>query len=256
VGSREGLLNSRFFALKLSDGSFGALPGWSTDGGAFGNFGPVSGQAAVDYTPPARVFFGTRQFGALNRTLWCVNIDTGVPCWGQAHGDIDTAITLRGDRLYVANNAGQVKAVDKLTGTNLWAGPFTIPGGEGPAKGFIMAPPGPTNYVLFSTATRVRSLTDTGAGFLVNWPGGVALNAPSTPVLAAGDTVVYVGTAPSGPGVPDACLLQLVTTTGTVAHCFQLGDRKAAVGSPTLDIRNRFVYVLTEDGILYAIQLP
>ena len=134
--------------------------------------------------------------------------------------------------------------------------PFTIPGGEGPAKGFIMAPPGPANHVLFSTATRVRSLTDTGAGFFENWPGGVALSAPSTPVLAGGDTVVYVGTAPSAPGVPDACLWQRATTTGAGVHCFGLGDRKAAVGSPTLDIRNRFVYVLTEDGILYAIQLP
>ena len=125
---------------------------------------------------------------------------------------------------------------------------FTIPVGEGPAKGYVAADIlGQSLY--FSTTTRVRSLRDDGATFTDNWPGGVGLTSPSTPVHASLDTVVYVGSG-------DGNLYRLRVSDGSVFDFFTLGLGDALVGSPTLDLRANYLYVGTEAGRVYAVELP
>jgi uncharacterized repeat protein (TIGR01451 family) len=251
VGSREAG-GSRLFGLRLADGQPAAPEGWAVNGGPFGSIGPVSGQAAVDYATH-RVYFASRALVAPNnRTVWCVDFETGLVVWAQPHGDIDASVSLRGDHLYVATNDGRVLALRTSDGGVDWT--FNIPAGEGVAKGYVV-----TNFLntnlYFSTATRVWSLRDDGLSFFSNWPSGVALpgglpgNAPSTPVYPPGAAYVWVGGS-------DNRLHRLNVTDGSAFDNFFLGDPAipTAVGSPTLDLSGGFVYVGTEAGRVYAIQ--
>jgi len=246
VGSRD-TTGSQLYGLRLTDGQ-PLSPGWTFDGGAFGRIGPVNGQAVVDYATH-RVFFASRAFGAApdNKTLWCVDFETGLPLWAKPYGDIDASLGLRGGRLYVATNAGTVLAVNASDGLAAWT--FTIPASEGPAKGYVAADVLSQN-LYFSTSTRVWSLRDAGPTFSDNWPpGGAFPPSPSTPVYAPLDTVVYVGGG-------DGRLYRLNVGDGTILDFFTLGKGDAAVGSPTLDLRGNYVYVGTEAGRVYAVQLP
>ena len=262
VGSRETPpTTSRFYALRLNDGAASPLPGWSQDFG--GRMGPIFGQAAVDYET-SRVYFASRQYGAGagdNNTLWCLELLTGAVVWARPYGDIDASISLRGNRLYIAtNNPRTVQAIDKLTGNATWtvSGAFPItPAGEGPAKGFVFARVGSTvnsTDLYFATANRIWKLTDDGGpSYIDNWPGGIAVNSPSTPISLPGDVYVYVGSG-------DGSLHRHDTTTGALVDFFPLGDQSPAlrskVGSPTFDIRNNFIYVPADAGLVYAIERP
>src|SRR5262249_1487875 len=83
----------------------------------------------------------------------------------------------------------------------------------------------------------------------VGWASGVAVNSPSTPVYAPGDTVLYVGSG-------DGKLYRLNVSDGSVFDSFTLGAGDAMVGSPTLDLRGHYLYVGTEAGRVYAVELP
>jgi uncharacterized repeat protein (TIGR01451 family) len=253
VGSRDPA-GSQLFALRLADGQPVGPGGWVVNGAPFGTIGPVSGQAAVDYVA-RRVYFASRASGVApnNRTVWCVDFETGLVLWAQAHGDVDAAVSLRGNHLYVATNDGRVLALRTSDGGADWT--FTVPGAEGVAKGYVV-----TNFlntnVYFSTATRVWSLRDDGASFFLNWgasgvplPGGIPGNSPSTPVYAPGAPHVWVGGS-------DNRLHRLNVGDGSGFDSFVLGDAAVptAVGSPTLDLSGGFVYVGTEAGRVYAIQ--
>jgi hypothetical protein len=251
VGSRDPL-GSQLFGLRLADGQAGP-PGWAVNGAPFGTIGPVNGQAAVDYATK-RVYFASRAFGASpnDRTVWCVDFETGLVVWAQSHGDIDASVSLRGNHLYVATNDGRVLALGTSDGLPDWT--FTIPAGEGVARGYVV-----TNFLntnlYFATSTRVWSLRDDGPAYFVIWPGGVTLpggipgNSPSTPVYAPGAAHVWVGGS-------DNRLHRLNVTDGSGFDSFVLGEPSipTAVGSPTLDLGGGFVYVGTEAGRVYAIQ--
>ncbi len=239
---------STFYALKLTDGT-SAAPGWVQAAG--GTIGPVHGQPAVDYsTSPPRVYFATRAYGSApnDKTLWCLDAETGAVLWSRAYGDIDAGVTLRGSRLYVATNAGEVKAIDKDSGVASWTYAIVPQPTEGPAKGFVYASPFTTD-LYFASNGRIYSLTDTGASYVENWPGGAVVSSPSTPILVPGDTIVWVGSG-------DGSLKRYRASDAVLLSTTPLGDGSAAVGGPTFDLQNGFVYVGTEAGIVYAIELP
>ena len=79
------------------------------------------------------------------------------------------------------------------------------------------------------------------------------MNSPSTPISLPGDVYVYVGSG-------DGSLHRHDTTTGALVDFFPLGDQSPAlrskVGSPTFDIRNNFIYVPADAGLVYAIERP
>ncbi len=257
VGSRNSFSGAPnvLYALRLDTGGF-AAPGWTQSaGGPDGRIGVVNGQAAVDYnSSPPRVYFASRAFGSApaDRTLWCLNLETGAIIWAEPHGDIDGSVTLRGDRLYVGAFNGvshEVRAIDTGTGLAKWV----LPTGDGPVKGFVLADR-VSSDLYFSTTGRVWGITDTGGTtFTPKWNaplGFVAFPNPSTPLYAPQDTFVFVG----GGGR----LFRLGALDGSlnILDSFRLGDGNAQVGSPTLDILHNFVYVGTDAGIVYAIQLP
>jgi trimeric autotransporter adhesin len=253
VGTRDPA-GSKFYALRVLDGSTLA-PGWEFDGGAFGRIGAINGQATVDYAA-RRVYFGSREFDAVdNKTVWCLDVETGVPCAGftpQAYGNVDTGVSLSGGRLFVGTNDGagtdpRVRALRASDGLEDWSYPIA-PVAEGAPKGYVTVDRF-TGDVYFSTATTVWAL-DTGGG--VKWTCN-SLTSPSIPVYAPGGAFVYVGAG-------DGTLHRLHWSGGsedtTAPFPITLGDGSAAVGSPTYDLPAGYMYVGAEDGIVYAVQLP
>ena len=248
VGARDSL-GSKFYALRLADGGF-ASPGWVFDGGAFGKIGPILGQAAVDQQGK-RVYFASRTFDGSNpNTIWCVNLETGAGFWAAAVGDVDTAVTFVGDRLYVGTNAGEVKAIDTSAGNEghvAWS--FPIPASEGNVKGYV-AVNRISGDVFFSTANRLWGLRSDGTA---RWtPADRALASPSTPVFAPLDVWIYVGGG-------DGQFHRFSVSTGaedTIAPFPVSLVDGGGVGSPTFDLPAGFVYVGSESGLVYAIRLP
>jgi outer membrane protein assembly factor BamB len=249
VGSRDSA-GSRFFALRLSDGSF-AAPGWAIDGGVFGKIGPIHGQAAVDPVKK-RVYFASRAFDTLlnSNTVWCIDVEGATEDWAAPVGDVDSGVTVFGDRLYVGTNAGEVKAIDTShggEGNTVWS--FPIPALEGNVKGYV-AVDRITGDAFFSTAGRLWALKADGTP---RWsPPYRALDSPSTPVFAPQDSWVYVGGG-------DGQLHRFSVSTGEedLIAPFPVNlTEGGAVGSPTFDLAGGFVYVGSEAGLVYAIRLP
>jgi uncharacterized repeat protein (TIGR01451 family) len=249
VGTHEST-GSKFYALNLADGQVA----WTFDGTPFGRIGAISGQAAVDYQAK-RVYFASREFDAVanNKTVWCVDFETGLPCAGfapQAYENIDTAVSLSGSRLFVGSNnaAGtnpRVRAIRASNGVQDWSFAIPMPA-EGAPKGYVVTDR-LTGDSYFSTATTVWAVD---AGGTEKWRLP-SLVAPSTPVYAPGDAFVYFGAG-------DGKLHRIRVAGGedtTSPFPIRLGDGSAAVGSPTFDLPN-YIYVGTENGIVYAVQLP
>ncbi len=247
AGSRETPpAPSTLYGVKLVDGT----QAWMQKEG--NTIGPLHGQPVVDY-PSARVYFTGRELdGTNNKTLWCVDAATGNVLFKKAYGPIDAAATIRGDRLYIAtsNSPPTVMAIDKWTCDPVWT--FTItPASEGPAKGFVYARAGATvgtTELFFATKDRIWKLTDDGTpAYVDNWPGGVLVNRPSTPIALGGDIYIYLGSG-------DGKLHRHDAITGALVNSYPLGDLTAPAGSPTFDIRGNFIYVGNDDGIVYAVE--
>jgi Galactose oxidase, central domain/Immunoglobulin domain/PQQ-like domain/Kelch motif len=242
---------SRFYALRLSDGDFSS-PGWLfAGGGGLGVIGPILGQAAVDQVGK-RVFFASRAFDGSNlNTVWCVDLETGAGLWAFPFGNIGTGVTYSNDRLYFGTETGEVMAVDTSAGNEgdvAWS--FTIPALEGNLKGHVVVDR-LTGDAFFSTLGRVWALLSDGSP---KWlpSGDRPLASPSTPVYAPGGAWVYVGGG-------DGQLHRFSASTGNedliAPFPVSLGAGGAA-GSPTFDLPANFLYVGTEEGIVYALRLP
>jgi outer membrane protein assembly factor BamB len=254
VGTRYAAGDNAFFALNLSGGS--VATGWPFwNGGLEGRIGIINDQATVDYANK-RVYFTSFARGAApdNNTVWCVDLDTGLVIWAEAYDNVTTSPTLRGNRLYFGRlngpNNGEVVALNATTGAFVWTlGGFV----DGPVKGFVMADRlSPTGDLYFSTTTKVRAFQDSGAFPAPKWVAPRMLPSPSTPIIVAGGTYLYVGGG-------DGKLYRLDTSDGSdaaPAFPLALGDGTAGLGSPSIDIRQNFLYVGAEDGVIYAVALP
>ena len=124
---------------------------------------------------------------------------------------------------------------------------WSIATGDGVVKGYV-APDRFNDDLYLSTNTIVRRLSDDGSPPSTDWSRN-DIPSPSTPVYSPGDFYVYLGSG-------DGKLYQLDPSTGATIRTFPLGNQGAGAGSPTLDLINRFVYVGTEAGVIYAVKLP
>jgi len=246
VGTRNSTGPNQFWALNPVDGTLWGSP-FDNGGGANG-IGIISGQSAVDYAG-RRVYFASRALaGGSANTVWCLNFtDTGLSFgWAKALGDIDGSPVLNNGKVLVGTNEGVVYGLDADDGEVLWS----FPTGDGPVKGFIF-PDRFSERMYFSTTTKVHGLTFGSAE--PNWPP-VTLPGPSTALFTPGGTWVLVGAADgklyqldvanAGPGVPPEI------------RSVVLGDGLAAVGSPSLDVINKLVYVGSDSGFIYAVAIP
>ena len=116
-------------------------------------------------------------------------------------------------------------------------------------KGFVF-PDLLSSNLYFATTARVWGLTDTGPSAALAWPAVTAVPSPSVVLLNVGPSLLFVGGS-------DGRLYQLdATANPPTATPVTLGDGTAAVGAPSLDVANDVVYVGTDAGVVYAVQLP
>ena len=266
VGTRNGLggLNS-FYALDLADGSVA----WSYDGNADSRkIGMIAGQATVDYVN-RRVYFASVAFGAglgETDTVWCLDLTDGSLVWAVSIPDVTGSPIVRNGRLYVGSYDGgpggaQIHALDAATGDPVWgAATFDTGDGEGPVKLYVGADRlSPSGRLLFSTQNKIFALNDQPGSTAppgvsdVVWVRNALADAspipdPSTPAYLGGGPSLWVGSS-------DGHLYRLDYETGLTQEAIPLGEADAAVGSPTLDIREGFLYAGTEAGVVYAVQM-
>jgi outer membrane protein assembly factor BamB len=253
VGTRAGGGQNKLYSL---DAATGAIAGFFDNGGGANDIGIISAGVALDYST-SRAYFTSRTSGSPN-SLWCVEITAGAPVacsGGWAHqprggaAGIDAGPVLRNGRLYVGDNNGDVHAIDPATGASLWVTPFTTT--DGPVKGFVFPDPfGPRFF--FATTGNVWGIRDDGgAAALLFVPAAVA-NA-SIALYPPGGSSVLVGGSTSG-GPP--WKLYEVPIGGGPLRSVTLGDGLGATGSPSYDTAYNMVYVGTDAGVIYAVQLP
>ncbi len=252
VGTRHSSDPNEFHALTVGGGVPVGSPWPIDEADGFGRIGIIPMQATLDYGSK-RLFFTSYEFDGSNRnTVWCVNIETGDVLWAQPHGSIATSPVFRktgaDDRLYVGMTDGRVLALDAGDGALVWT--YTPAPLDGAVKALVMADRLGTG-LFFSTTNNVYAISDAGLTYAPRWKRelATAIPNPSMPVFLTGTTHVYLGSG-------DGNVYRLDAATGNTLLTFPLGDLGAVVGSPTLDVRQGFLYVGTEAGIVYAIRLP
>jgi outer membrane protein assembly factor BamB len=255
VGTREPTGDSKFYALRLGDGS----EAWHFDnGGGTTGIGIITGQAQVQY--PNRVYFTSRRKGGGSpHTVWGLQFDgttnnstnPPVKLWSKDYNDTDAGPVLRNNVLYVGNTSGEVRALNPANGSSNWPGPYSP--GDGPVKGYIWVQQiGGSPRLFFSTNNHVHSIRDNGGTPPTPfWPAaGVTVNNASPPFFLNGR--VYVGGNNSKVYSIDA--MNATPSPSTVI----LGDPAVSkiVGSPTVDTINQVLVVGTDQGLVYSVLLP
>jgi outer membrane protein assembly factor BamB len=218
--------------------------------------GIVSSQAAVDYAA-ARVYFTSyQQAPGSSDSVWCLDLDTlsrcalWVPGVTAELGDVAASPTLRGDRVYVSPISGvdgEIEALDASDGRRVWGAPFAPLDGQ--IKQFILADLfGADLY--FATTHTVWAIRDDGSSWALRWQRS-DVPSPSQPVFFAGTGRVYAGGG-------DGKLYVLDASDGSdVVAPIPLGEPdSSAVGAPTVDQANGYVYVGTDAGVVYAVAIP
>jgi outer membrane protein assembly factor BamB len=253
IGTRDGALSAPNAFVALHPVSGVEIDRQTNGGAGPGAIGPVHAMAAVDYGPPARVYFTSNVRSGIGspNTLWCYELAAAAPvfspCWpARALGSIDASPTLRGGRVYVGNTAGTVYSIDAATGGD----DIPYAHGDGALKGFVF-PDRASNDIYFATDNLVWGLTDTGAALTLKFSVALPNTArPSAALFVPGDHYLYVGGS-------DGRLYELDTLQAPpVPKPVTLGNGAAAVGAPSLDRVHDLVHVGTEAGIFYAVQVP
>lgn len=248
LGTSDTSSDNVFYGLSLSDGS----TDWTISGA---DMGEVYSQATVAYGPPARVYFTSQSRGGLGPTVWAVDLTTSPPelLWTQSLGDVDWGASLRNGRLYVPTNDGRIYVLDAETGASLWTAPPLInpwlETADGPVKNLVTTGR-PGSEICFTTDNYVWKVLDNGTDYAVDaqrW-----LPSVSMPATYSGSDSVYVGG-------DDGRLYQLDKSDLSDRDVIPLGDQcpscAVAVSAPTFDVAGGFLYVGTEAGIIYAVEL-
>jgi outer membrane protein assembly factor BamB len=237
VGTRNAAGANSMVALHLSTG----LVAWTfTNGGGSNSLGIVTGQAVVDY-PLNRLYFTTRRRGGGSPfTVWAIQFGASSASlvWGQDQGDIDGALSRRGNVLYVGNNDGELLALSIATGMRNW----TFGPGTGPVKARVWPEGSGSTRVYFSTTGHLYAVRDDGASVAGLWTQ--ALPDVSAPLFALNR--VFVG---AGDGA-----LHAFDNAGTPLASYTLGEAvPKIVGMPTFDAAQGLLVMGTEDGRVYAV---
>jgi len=246
VGTRNSTVNNVFYALNVNNGNIV----WQYDGTANGKqIGMINAQASVDYAS-RRVYFTSYGRAPNNQAVWCLDLDTGGLVWAAGFGsDVPGSPIFRGNHVYVGGLDGTVRALRTSDGGVDWT--YTPAGGpDGVVKAFVF-PDRLGTRLFFSTTNTVWAIQDNGGTALLVWSRN-DLQSPSTPVFIPGGPHLYVGTGGAGNGK----LYRLSAADGSTVDSFPLGDLAAQIGSPTLDLSAGFLYVGSDAGVVYAIQLP
>ena len=242
-----------------NDNVFHALdPASSAPIAAFGfpanpGIGPILGMAVVDYSrnPQNRVYFASRQ-GSAPETLWCLELGPAGPVsfslkWKVDLGDISGSPVLRGGRIYVGTDAGEVKSVRADDGGDTRTATLF----DGPVRGFVF-PDRASSDLYASTNNKVWRLADPGTGTALNvlWAGGVSVPNPSPPVMRPGATHLYVGGG-------DGKLYELALPVGSVKSLpLDYDPTGFVVGAPSFDSGFDVVLVGSVRGVFYGVQVP
>lgn len=242
VGTRNATSGNTMYALNPGTGA--VL--WSfNNGGGSNGIGIVSSGATVDYANNRLYFTSRARGGGSGDTLWCLSFtnSSASKVFSVPVGDADAAPVLLQGRVYVGNNAGEVKAIDANTGTVVW----TYSTGDGPVKAFVLP-----NFsslprqLYFTTNNRVWRLTDNGSSATLDWSLTSIAN-PSPPLLNPTTGLLYVGSS-------GGRLYEVNTTNQAVKSV--LLPTGSVVGAPTLDTRNQMVIVGNELGTVHAVAVP
>jgi len=150
----------------------------------------------------------------LQRSLWAIDVLTGTKVWSQNVGRMQTLPWVRGDRIIVGTLAGEIKALNKSDGTEIWSvntGGFAITttifpefrnAHNGAYKGWIVA---------VDFLGRINVVRDEGATGKLLWttslPNGV--RATGNPAPSPSDRKIYVD-------ADDGQVYQLDFDTGVV----------------------------------------
>jgi len=257
VGTRDGSGPNELRGLAVADGT---LVGAAFDAG--GTIGPISGSPSIDYGTQ-RVFFASRRYGG-GSTIWCVQVNGSTPftpVWSRDVGQVDGSPVLRNGRVYFGTEDGVVYSLRATDGLD----ERTFATGDGPVKGFPFLDRR-NDDLIFATATRVWSLSDTGAATMpVNWQWTDPVNGltPSVVLYWPQTNLVYVGGR-------DGRLYELDFTYATQAtppthNVLVLGDGLGQIGAPTLDIGveppdvtagKKLLVAGSESGVLYGVEVP
>jgi len=249
VGTRNGASTTANRIVGI-DGNTGATL-WQTIGNAGGvaKMDIISSSPAIDFVNHA-VWVTSRSAGTTAQpSLWKLNPNTGAVLTTAALGDTDTDPTLSipGDVLFVANNAGTIFAINPATAATL----KSVAGGDGAIISFPIVLGLTSPYtVIFSGQTAVHAMKydKTANTFTSLW--STTISGPSAPIGVTGGSKVYVGSA-------DGKIHELDAVTGVdgkqrTANTGQPG----IVGDPSLDLVLSRVYISTNDQRAYAFAFP
>jgi hypothetical protein len=249
VGTRNGASTTANRIVGI-DGNTGATV-WQTIGnsGGVAKMDIVSSSPAVDFVNHAVWVTSRSGGGTAQPSLWKLNPNTGAVLTTAALGDTDTDPTLSipGDVLFVANNAGTIFAINPTTAATL----KSVAGGDGAIISFPIALGLTSPYtVIFSGQTAVHAMTydKTANTFTSLW--STTMSGPSAPIGFTGGAKVYVGSA-------DGKIHELDAVTGVdgkqrTANTGQPG----IVGDPALDTVLSRIYISTNDQRAYGFTFP
>jgi hypothetical protein len=224
---------------------------WQTIGnsGGVAKMDIISSSPAVDFVNHAVWVTSRSAGGTAQPSLWKLNPNTGAVLTTAALGDTDTDPTLSipGDVLFVANNAGTIFAINPTTAATL----KSVAGGDGAIISFPIALGLTSPYtVIFSGQTAVHAMTydKTANTFTSLW--STTISGPSAPIGFTGGAKVYVGSS-------DGKIHELDAVTGVdgkqrTANTGQPG----IVGDPALDTVLSRIYISTNDQRAYGFTFP
>jgi outer membrane protein assembly factor BamB len=156
------------------------------------------------------LFVGSEIFNPDQDSLWAIDVLTHSPVWSANAGAISTTPLVTEDRVYVSTREGNVRAVNKMTGSTLW----TISNGGIPVvtdPELIRHPSGETSIANVDVDGRVWLVRDeqffASEVWAVTLPGGV--KATTSPVAGLGDENLFVG-------ADDGRVYQLDLATGSM----------------------------------------
>lgn len=238
-GTRNAGERNTIYALDIKDGR----EVWRFDDPSGTGIGIIAGGPTIDYANRA-AYFASHEFTAGADTVWAVDLLTGGKLWSTPVESISGSPVRRGFDLYVGTDAGFVHALDVRDGALKGSFPYHAPGGA--IKGFIF-PNFAGNELYFSSRDTVRRIHDSGTDVVLDWASDVP--GASIPTYPPGREFLWVGSS-------NGRLYQIDATSGASTFVTLTSGGTPGVGSPSVDLVNGLIYVGTENGEVFAVEVP